>query len=765
MENMKDPEKNINPLKHDESQVIKRRRQAVGMAAGNPEIDALGLGLSGGGIRSAAFNMGLLQAMDETKLLSRVDYLSTVSGGGYIGASLSWFMARLGCDFPFRAAFEKGQPWQSARVVDWIRRHGNYLTPGDGLGKPALVAALLRGTTLNLMITLPVLLLIIWFLTRVEVTFQYDRLVPMEISALYPNVQRFVEGVNVNLLASLAGFGVLLLLFEFLVLFTLYAVSSRLSFSWSARRRANVVLGWLLVIAGFCLVLGSLPWVHSLLKHFFDDRATRIGDHNLFIPGVVLVGLMAIFGSARDKKEAYEKGVWAPFFLGLGLVLLIYGLFLGLYWLAIWVGEVKLMDGINPRERLLILSSGFAVLLGMVSDINRASMHRYYRDRLQEAFMPHPKVLAEDSDDASLRCTSGSGTTDDAKEEAVDPDRCFLHDLSREGNGDKAPYHIINVNMYTNSSADPKLAHRRGDNFIFSPLYTGARSTGWVPTDDYIGGQMTLASAFAISGAAVDPNSDKSTSGALAFLMTLLNFRLGYWAHNPRRTRIRDEAEKKATGWKKSYWNLIGFFQPTRPRFWLGYAFRDMVGLGQSEKGGYVNLSDGGHFENLAAYELIRRRCPHIILSDAGVDPHWTFVDLGNLVEKVRVDFGARIDIVTEPLNPNKNSDPKKRPDHLSEKPFVHGTITYPDGTVSHLLYIKTCFTENLPQDIIAYRNAHPDFPDQSTLDQFFDEMQFEAYRELGYQHGKTAFEAYREPDGAPRSDRQRLATVFAMKG
>ena len=49
----------------------------------------LGLCLSGGGIRSASFNLGVLQALANQKLISNLDYLSTVSGGGYIG---SWLM-------------------------------------------------------------------------------------------------------------------------------------------------------------------------------------------------------------------------------------------------------------------------------------------------------------------------------------------------------------------------------------------------------------------------------------------------------------------------------------------------------------------------------------------------------------------------------------------------------------------------------------------------------------------------------------------------
>jgi len=61
---------------------------------GNPiqrpteQTKLIGLALSGGGVRSAAFCLGALQALDEEKVLGRVDYLSTVSGGGYIGTSM-----------------------------------------------------------------------------------------------------------------------------------------------------------------------------------------------------------------------------------------------------------------------------------------------------------------------------------------------------------------------------------------------------------------------------------------------------------------------------------------------------------------------------------------------------------------------------------------------------------------------------------------------------------------------------------------------------
>ncbi|MGC3996692.1 MAG: hypothetical protein QM767_03835 [Anaeromyxobacter sp.] len=56
--------------------------------------------LSGGGIRSATFNLGLLQALARSGLLLRFDYLSTVSGGGYIGSWLQAWIQRTSCGVP-----------------------------------------------------------------------------------------------------------------------------------------------------------------------------------------------------------------------------------------------------------------------------------------------------------------------------------------------------------------------------------------------------------------------------------------------------------------------------------------------------------------------------------------------------------------------------------------------------------------------------------------------------------------------------------------
>jgi hypothetical protein len=153
--------------------------------------------------------------------------------------------------------------------------------------------------------------------------------------------------------------------------------------------------------------------------------------------------------------------------------------------------------------------------------------------------------------------------------------------------------------------------------------------------------------------------------------------------------------------------------------------------FGKNEKNRFIELTDGGHFENLGLYELVRRRLPRIIVCDAAADPEYGFNDLANAIEKVRVDFGASVKIDIKPLIPRKAS--KDEEIRHAETACVKGAISYADNTEADLYYIKTTFYKDLQADLFAYRKFNPAFPDETTADQFFDEKQFEAYRELGY--------------------------------
>jgi hypothetical protein len=187
------------------------------------------------------------------------------------------------------------------------------------------------------------------------------------------------------------------------------------------------------------------------------------------------------------------------------------------------------------------------------------------------------------------------------------------------------------------------------------------------------------------------------------------------------------------------------------PLFAIRYLFAELAGLTTS-RSPFVNLSDGGHFENLGLYELVRRRCRYIIIGDAEQDGGLTFGSLGGAIRKCRADFGVEIDLDPDPIRLTAKN--------FSGAHCVVGSITYPETEAGRrapfcegpdsvatdrargwILYLKSSLTGDEPTDVIEYRSRNSDFPHQSTGDQFFTESQFESYRRLGLHIVRDAFE------------------------
>jgi Patatin-like phospholipase len=664
---------------------VKARRRKAGLSEGKPEKDSIGLALSGGGVRSATYNLGLLQAMNYYDFFPKVDYLSTVSGGGYIGSSVTWFMSRLEKAFPFLTTCKK---MDAACVLRWLRSHSSYLTPGQGLGLAALAAAVLRGMFINLLIFFPLFVAAVYCLsTKVDIGISWFK------AWTRPDFFPLLFIVGVVLAAGLlVGF----------FIFALLSVSIRQQ-DFNQRRSVHMWMGHILAVAVPLIVLGLMPIVYDWLRGTFQIWWQQI------MSSLSIAGIIAFLAGWLGRSRSNETHGWVAWLLRIGLLLLMFGMLIWLYHFSIYLHDLEKVTffDYSLRPGFLVICGVFVSLFtGLLSNVNLVSMHRYYRDRLMETYMPE---FSEDNNEVSFRHS----------------DKCYLSDIPQTS----APYHIINTNLVTVGSAEPKYRARGGDNFIFSSEFIGSEATGYVSTNEYEFGKINLATAFAISGAAVDPNTGVTRSRPLAFIMTLLNVRLGYWIRNPKRPRLLPEA-------------LCRIF--SRP-FWHLYMLREMFGWGINEKGCYLHLSDGGHFENLGLYELVRRKCRYIIVADAGADSRWTFGDLARACERIRVDFCAHMEINTMPLHPDKES-------HLSPQPCILGTINYEDGNKSTVLFIKSTVFPNLPEDIYGYKRANPNFPDQTTADQFFDEAQFEAYRELGYSTGRYIF------------DKKTMAEIFPDK-
>lgn len=158
-------------------------------------------------------------------------------------------------------------------------------------------------------------------------------------------------------------------------------------------------------------------------------------------------------------------------------------------------------------------------------------------------------------------------------------------------------------------------------------------------------------------------------------------------------------------------------------------AIRSLIkeALGQiSDRSEFVYLSDGGHFENLALYEMVRRRCRNIVVLDSGCDPDFTYDDLGNALRKIRIDLGVPIIFHGQHTRPLRE---RQRRCSVATIEYSKVDASAEDG---FLIYVKPLLLGTEPPDVASYAAAHEDFPHQSTADQWFDESQTESYRSLG---------------------------------
>lgn len=270
--------------------------------------------------------------------------------------------------------------------------------------------------------------------------------------------------------------------------------------------------------------------------------------------------------------------------------------------------------------------------------------------------------------------------------------------------------HVLNLTLNLVRGRTLAWQERKAAPFTVSPLHSGTYYLGYRPSRSY-GSRISIATAAAISGAAVSPNMGYSSSPLTSLLLTLFNVRLGWWLGNP-------GADGRDTFWRKE------------PRFSLRPLLSEALGL-TDDRSPYVYLSDGGHFENLGLFEMVLRRCRVIVVLDAGADPLYRFDDLGNAVRKIALDLGIPIEFDAMPVRKWRGEA-----DDGSGRYATVGRIRYAeadgaDAREGVLVYLKPVLCGSEPRDVLYYASQHPEFPHEATSDQFFGEAQFEAYRRL----------------------------------
>ena len=144
--------------------------EAIYAKVHNQEPPLHALCLSGGGIRSATFNLGVMQGLAKAGILEKFHYLSTVSGGGYIGGWLSAWISRhpqglvgVIAEMSASAGCSQGNKKPDGpepEAITRLRAYSNYLTPKLGLFNAdtwTLIATFLRNMALNWLILVPLL--------------------------------------------------------------------------------------------------------------------------------------------------------------------------------------------------------------------------------------------------------------------------------------------------------------------------------------------------------------------------------------------------------------------------------------------------------------------------------------------------------------------------------------------------------------------------------------------------------------------------------
>lgn len=832
------------PPNGDMQSLVNSRRSRLSDAQ-RPASDSgtWGLALSGGGIRSATFCFGLLKALAKNQVFHRFDMLSTVSGGGYIGATVG----RL-----YHDAARTGQPAHDveAAIADadtrwfafWLRANGRYLIPRGG--KDLLFAAANFGRNLiGVHIELALLCLLLGSLLV-----GFDLALWQWADCLYSrNACWHPDWVTMDTLDALSRWPSLwipipLLLLLAASLATAYWVLPakpreglslqrwiatalclagcwKLATYWTVQKTAVVTTdglqlpGWLVLVAGGVLlswIIGSV--IAQFLTHTYPDspdlsrnRLTSGLAHILKAGSVILVlGLVDVMAWLLANSSTEHQGA-----IGTAVVLAVValrtvlpkiadlprsltpgtrinlnglinlaGLSVILLLLVFWVSIVHrsvtlaLFDDIRRVLQfslgwswLALISLPVVLMIGISFTnrdfLNRSSLYTFYRARLVRAYLGAGNVARfgghQQAATGSCQRHEIANARLAVQDVHADDDVAMAEYVPHLGGG---PVHLINACV--NQTRDPRGGLFNQDRKGL-PITIGPQGRVRVGDGDWRAVEkpdsLTLGSWMAISGAAVAPGLGSSTKPGIASLLTMSGIRLGYWWNTQSLSRDAGAAVSRSMGkYAQLLAELQGRFDGTKRADWY--------------------LSDGGHFENTAAYALLREECALVVVADCGADPRYAFGDLENLVRKARIDLQAEITFLkprmprtatagtatdqtqagqTTPLHDAKAARPStgKAPPSATAHaaPTIFGSlndlasadsqaclalarIDYRTGKAGYMVVVKPNMCAGVPVDLVNFKADRPLFPQEPTTDQFFSEAQWESYFHLGYTMG-----------------------------
>lgn len=727
--------------------VIDEEIESIGKKRGEKIV---GIAFSGGGIRSATFNLGVLQALAKHNLLKSFDYLSTVSGGGYIGAFFSSLIFRkksievvtneLANSLTANGMANQNNVKGSVNYsIFFLRKYSNYLTPKRGLFTTDTLAAVsqwfsnvLLNQLLFSSLLLMIFILVNWLNNFLPVNCEnlpslcqnnYFDLSDLKISRIHSFylgiflisigfLNEFFNSFSKKIILTWVwtyffGFlGVILICWNIVIVNNIGLSPHRISLGVpiitlvisliiililgiGGRKVSSEKREWWFRLGGVNIAV-SFVWISMFMFAIYIPKYLISNPFKFELSSIGLISYIISFITAKFGQSKYSSGIDTPNFLnrlsGILPYVVVFLIFLSLGILG------YLIYNSDHVISWFMVFLGIGVIGNLRFDVNIFSLHNFYRNRLTRCY------LGATNPNRNPNYFTGFDKDDDIK----------LSELS----GQK-PFLIINTALNISNSPELAWQQRKAGSFTFTP-----KSSGFNLADGTICYRQTnqfsdkdkgpfLGSLIAVSGAAASPNSGYHTNPVMGFIMTIFNARLGRWYGNP----------------LKKYWKNPG------PKYNLLYLLNELF-TNTNTNSDYLYLSDGGHFENLGIYELIRRQCNLIVAVDVGQDGDYTFEDLGNAIRKCKTDFGALIDINVDKLFPTNVSNCGKF--RTSEQHYAIGNILYADGSAGKLIYLKSSLTGDEPIDLINYKLQESTFPHHSTIDQCFDESQFESYRNLG---------------------------------
>ncbi len=481
------------------------------------------------------------------------------------------------------------------------------------------------------------------------------------------------------------------------------------------------LVSWVMSLISLLIVTGIVYYVYLIVTGLLGKNPFQglnfFAQHDVGFWGICTVALVVCVHFVVNIILSFNLGI-SKLFNRLEALLVTVAIVLYCWYLIVHFGGRDALSGHTLFD--YTINAVLLFIIGYFTNPNALSFHRFYRKQLADLFLRF------------------SGKYHNIALKNV------FNAQSNQETDYLAPYPIINtcLNLLNPAGDDVFKGTKTSDYFLLSPFFCGSKLVGYVPTDRYWDYQrMTLPAAVTISAAAVNPGMGMYSNKALSVTMTLFNARLGYWISNPRIL-----VKSRAFPW------------------WPSYFFRELLGrIGSSNK--MINISDGGHIENLGAYELLRRGCRLVIAFDAGEDKLYTFFDLNNLIIRVRNELGLEIrfrenEQPEELIRPRPSQVYSKKrfavadiyqwwEDDKSVDPVtgkeMNCVINYAEPRkVGTFIYVKSSVLAPAGKPVLSekedrlkygtykYKIYHADFPHEPTSDQFFDEIQWEAYYQLG---------------------------------